>query len=138
MALLVPELFDQVFFDLAPNLHVQNCKGQKVNHWPKVDINEEEDKFVVHADVPGVPKDQLKLEIKDNGITLSFDQDESKEETREGKTIRRERYHRSFSRTLAIPKGVDKGGITASYENGVLRLALPKAPEELPKAIAIE
>merc|ERR1739849_29720 len=83
-----------------------------------------------------LPKDKLKVEIKDNGITLSFDQEEKKEETtQQGKTIRKERYYSAFTRTLPIPKGVDKENISAAYTDGVLTLALPKAPESVPKSI---
>jgi len=141
MALLVPDFFDHIFADLHSDASLIPCKkvcrpSANRMSWPKVDVTEEEDKFVVHADVPGVPKDQLKVEVKDNGITLSFDQEEKKEET-QGKTIRKERYYSAFTRTLPIPKGVDKEGISAAYSDGVLKLALPKAPQSVPKSISI-
>merc|ERR1712188_271420 len=143
MALLVPDFFDHIFADLHSDVSLIPCKkvcrpSANRMSWPKVDVTEEEDKFVVHADVPGVPKDQLKVEVKDNGITLSFDQEEKKEETtQQGKTIRKERYYSAFTRTLPIPKGVDKENISAAYTDGVLTLALPKAPESVPKSITI-
>merc|ERR1712072_1249463 len=73
MALLVPDFFDHIFADLHKDVvDLSSCKkvcrpSASRMAWPKV---------VVHADVPGVPKDKLKVEIKDNGITLSFDQEE--------------------------------------------------------------
>merc|ERR1712072_1046805 len=144
MALLVPDFFDHIFADLHGDVvDLSSCKkvcrpSASRMAWPKVDVTEEEDKFVGHADVPGVPKDKLKVEVKDNGITLSFDQEEKKEETtQQGKTIRKERYYSAFTRTLPIPKGVDKENISAAYTDGVLTLALPKAPESVPKSITI-
>merc|ERR1711981_558123 len=80
MALLVPDFFDHIFADLHKDVvDLSACKkvcrpSASRMSWLKVGVTEEEDKFVVHADVPGVPKDKLKVEIKDNGITLSFDQ----------------------------------------------------------------
>merc|ERR1739847_219471 len=136
MALLVPDFFDHIFADLHDDVvDLSSCKkvcrprASRMS-WPKIDVTEEEDKFLVYADVPGVPKDKLKVDIKDNGITLSFDQEEKKEETtQQGKTIRKERYYSAFTRTLPIPKWVDKENISAAYTDGVLTLALPKARE---------
>lgn len=113
----------------------------KRQQWPKIDLLEEEDRFVVKADVPGVPKDKLKLSVSEDGITLGFEEEESKEEggsQGQSKTLRRERYFRSFTRTVPLPEGVDKDKITASVVDGVLALSLPKAPESQPKAITIE
>merc|ERR1712065_125742 len=69
-----------------------------------------------------------------------FDHDETKEEKAEdGKVIRRERSHRSFRRTVGLPAGViDRDGIVAKVEDGVLRLTIPKAPESVPKTITVE
>merc|ERR1711869_95900 len=111
----------------------------KRQQWPKINLLEEEDRFVVKADVPGVPKDKLKLSVSEDGITLGFEEEESKEEGgSQGKALRRERYFRSFTRTVPLPEGVDKDKITASVVDGVLALSLPKAPESQPKAITIE
>merc|ERR1712057_65098 len=107
MALLVPDFFDHIFADLHGDVvDLSSCKkvcrpSASRMSWPKVDVTEE--------------KDKLKVEIKDNGITLSFDQEEKKEETtQQGKTIRKERYYSAFTRTLPIPKGVDKENISAA------------------------
>merc|ERR1712065_94111 len=68
------------------------------------------------------------------------DHDEAKEEKAEdGKIIRRGRSHRSFRRTIGLPAGViDRDGIAAKVEDGVLRLTIPKAPESVPKTITVE
>merc|ERR1711933_59015 len=117
----------------------QTGSRAKRQQWPKIDLLEEEDRFVVKADVPGVPKDKLKLSVSEDGITLGFEEEESKEEGgSQGKALRRERYFRSFTRTVPLPEGVDKDKITASVVDGVLALSLPKAPESQPKAITIE
>merc|ERR1712078_362633 len=57
----------------------QRGSSAKRQQWPKIDLLEEEDRFVVKADVPGVPKDKLKLSVSEDGITLGFEEEESKE-----------------------------------------------------------
>ena len=126
------------FFEPPCGTAKQVCKRQR--QWPRMDIVEHDKEYLVTADTPGVPKDQLKVELTKDGITLSFDHDETKEEKAEdGKVIRRERSHRSFRRTIGLPAGViDRDGIAAKVEDGVLRLTIPKAPESVPKTITVE
>merc|ERR1711959_186070 len=77
-----------------------------MQQWPKIDLLEEEDRMGVKADVPGVPKDKLKLSVSEDGITLGFEEEESKEEGgSQGKALRRERYFQSFTRTVPLPGG---------------------------------
>merc|ERR1712182_72969 len=81
----------------------------KRQQWPKIDLLEEDDGFVVKADVPGVPKDKLKLSVSEDGITLGFEEEESKEEGgSQGKALRRERYFRSFTRTVPYQKALTR------------------------------
>merc|ERR1711907_616816 len=110
------------FFEPPCGAAKQVCKRQR--QWPRMDIVEHDKEYLVTADTPGVPKDQLKVELTKDGITLSFDHDEAKEEKAEdGKIIRRERSHRSFRRTIGLPAdGIDRDGIAAKVEDGVLRL----------------
>merc|ERR1712159_386704 len=146
-ALITSNIFDDGFFAFPHELAFfeppcgtakQVCKRQR--QWPRMDIVEHDKEYLVTADTPGVPKDQLKVELTKDGITLSFDHDEAKEEKAEdGKIIRRERSHRSFRRTIGLPAdGIDRNGIAAKVEDGVLRLTIPKAPESVPKTISIE
>merc|ERR1711991_94782 len=135
-ALITSNIFDDGFFAFPHELAFfeppcgaakQVCKRQR--QWPRMDIVEHDKEYLVTADTPGVPKDQLKV-----------DHDETKEEKAEdGKVIRRERSHRSFRRTIGLPAGViDRDGIAAKVEDGVLRLTIPKAPESVPKTNTVE
>merc|ERR1712196_716398 len=128
-ALITSNIFDDGFFAFPHELAFfeppcgtakQVCKRQR--QWPRMDIVEHDKEYLVTADTPGVPKDQLKVEM-----------------TEDGKIIRRERSHRSFRRTIGLPAdGIDRNGIAAKVEDGVLRLTIPKAPESVPKTISIE
>ena len=115
-------------------------KKRQQQQWPRIDVVEHDKEYIVTADTPGVPRDNLKVEVTKTGITLSFDhEEENKEEDNQGKTIRRERTRRSFRRTIALPSdGIDMDNVSAKAENGVLVLTVPKAPETLPKAIQVE
>lgn len=142
MALLIHDFFDDPWQHyLASNrmcnaMQCQDGKKRK-SSWPKVDIVEKENEYVVKADVPGIAKDKLKLEIQKDALVLNAEVEESKEE-KEGNTIRRERQYHSFHRTIHLPSDVDHQAITANSEDGVLTVTLPKAAESLPKAIEIQ
>ena len=106
----------------------------------RTDIRDAGDKFVLEAELPGFNKEDIKLDVKDGILTISAQHDENKDEKDDkGSYIRRERRYGSFTRSFDVT-GVDEEHITASYNNGVLELNLPKAVPVVPEAkrIAIE
>merc|ERR1712224_778154 len=108
------------------------------SRWPKLDLVEKEDGYVLKADVPGIPKDKLKVEVKEGVLTLSSETDETKEaKAEDGEVIRRERRVSSFTRSVQLPADIDEAKIEASSSDGVLTLSLLKAPQSVPKQIDI-
>ena len=106
----------------------------------RTDIRDAGDKFILEAELPGFNKEDIKLDLKDGILTISAQHDENKDEKDDkGSYIRRERRYGSFTRSFDVT-GVDEEHITASYNNGVLELNLPKAVPVVPEAkrIAIE
>ena len=106
----------------------------------RTDIRDAGDRFVLEAELPGFNKEDIKLDVKDGILTISAQHTENKDEKDDkGSYIRRERRYGSFTRSFDIT-GVDDEHITASYNNGVLELNLPKAVPVVPEAkrIAIE
>lgn len=101
---------------------------------PRVDIKEEDKRFVILADVPGVDPADIEIQM-DKGI-LSIKGERKKDEG-EGKLSRIERQHGVFYRRFALPDSADAEGITASGKNGVLEVSIPKRPETSPRRIAI-
>ncbi|TDR44034.1 heat shock protein Hsp20 [Tahibacter aquaticus] len=101
---------------------------------PRVDIKEEDKRFVILADVPGVDPNEIEIHM-DKGI-LSI-KGERKKDVGEGKLSRVERQHGGFYRRFALPDSADAEGITASGKNGVLEVSIPKRPETSPRRIAI-
>ena len=132
---------DDNFFDLFDNFE-RKFFGNSSAALPdfRTDIRDAGDRFVLEAELPGFQKEDIKLDVKDGILTISAQHDEHKEEKDEkGSYIRRERRYGSFSRSFDVT-GVDEEHITASYNNGVLELNLPKAVPVVPEAkrIAIE
>jgi HSP20 family protein len=95
---------------------------------PAVNINETEKEYKVSLAVPGMKKDDFKIAIEGNMLTISSEKETNKEDT-EGKFTRKEYNYSSFSRSFTIPEGVNEEKIEAKYEDGVLKLVLPRKME---------
>ena len=93
----------------------------------KVDIKEEDDKYLLEAEIPGVKKDQIKIDYDKNFLTISVEQQEEINEEKDH-YICRERRLGKTSRTFHA-KDIDPDGIEAAYEDGVLTVSLPKSKE---------
>lgn len=102
---------------------------------PSADVVETEGEVKVILDVPGMKKEDLKIELPGNNTLLI--QGERKFEAQEGtKYTRKERYYGNFTRTFVLPSTIDVNKITAAFQDGVLEVAMPKA--ETSKARKIE
>jgi HSP20 family protein len=95
---------------------------------PAVNISETKNSYSVSMAAPGLKKDDFKIEVQDNMITISSEKEEKKEE-KEEKYSRKEYNYSSFSRSFTLPKEVNKDKIAASYDNGILKLEIPKLAE---------
>ena len=108
----------------------------------KTDIKENDKGYELDVDLPGYKKEDVKAELKDGYLTISASNDNTKEEKDEdGKYIRKERYTGSVSRSFYVGKYVTEEDIHAKFENGILKLSVPKvdAPKvEENKYISIE
>ena len=125
---------DRFFEDFLPRRAVVN--GGVENYQPRVDIVEEKDAVVVSAEIPGVEKDKLSVELEDGVLTLSA---EKTVENREEKNdlYRSERTYGTYKRSFKVPTSVNPDDISAEYVNGVLKVTLPKHPEAAPRQIEI-
>lgn len=136
-------LFDDLFddnFGMIPAWGSRNpLYGKHAKNLMKTDIKETENTYEIDVDLPGFQKDEIGLELKDGYLTISASKGLDKEEKgKEGKYIRQERYVGSCSRSFYVGEGVEPEDVSAKYENGILKLSLPKAgPKELPKSRTI-
>lgn len=105
---------------------------------PAVDIKEEEDKLVVTTDLPGINKEDIEINLKEDMLEISAKGRKEKETEEEG-YIRKEREYTRFYRAVRLPTSVKEEESTAKIENGVLTMTLPKMKLEDPvKKIRIE
>lgn len=102
---------------------------------PAVNIKENDNDFVVELAAPGLKKEDFNIEVDKNILTISSEQkSENTIEENDGKYTRREFSFQSFKRSFTLPEIIDDNQIKANYENGVLKVELPKKEEALPKA----
>lgn len=124
------------FLNTIPSLWNEGYNG--INLAP-VNIYETADGFHLDVSAPGINKEDLKVNIEKNLLTISYDK---KEETKseDVKTVRREFGHRSFKRTFTVAEQVNVDGIQAKYENGILKLFLPKKEQAQinPKQVVVQ
>ncbi|NAY90368.1 Hsp20 family protein [Muricauda sp. JGD-17] len=99
---------------------------------PAVNIKDNEENFELELAVPGVKKDDFTVEVDNDVLTISSEIKTENEETQDNYT-RKEFSFSSFKRAFTLPDTVDGSKIDAKYENGILRLTLPKKQEALPK-----
>ena len=104
----------------------------------RTDITDKGDSFVLEADLPGFKKDDIKIDLENDRLTIKAERHSNTETTKNG-YVRRERSFGSFERSFDV-SGIDTAGIKANYTDGVLTLTLPKRPELVPdnRSIVIE
>ena len=103
---------------------------------PHTDIYEEKGELVMKTELPGIDKKDLDISLEDGRLTIKA---EKKEEVEEDATHHiRERYHGQYSRSVTLPYPVKEDNITATFDNGVLELRLPKAEEVKARKIEIK
>jgi HSP20 family protein len=103
---------------------------------PALEVFERDGKLVVRADVPGIEKDQVKIEVSDDQLMISGERSRKSEERREG-FYRSERSYGSFCRIVDLPPGVDTEQATATFDNGVLEITMPAPQRSESKRIEI-
>ncbi|PTR16622.1 heat shock protein Hsp20 [Nitrosospira sp. Nsp2] len=92
----------------------------------KVDITEDDKAYKVRAEIPGVKKEDVKVQVEGNRVTISCETKQEKEEKEGERTIAREIYQGSSYRSFTLASEVDETKAEAKYENGILELTLPK------------
>ena len=132
-------LFDQFNHEL--NRFFTNSRpvstGNEARDWaPAVDIREEDDRFLLIADIPGVKRDEVEITLEDGVLTIKGERQTGTEETREG-FHRKERVHGSFLRQFTLPDTVNPDSISATFTDGVLEIGIPKQAKPEPRKISV-
>jgi HSP20 family protein len=116
----VPDIFDDDFFPVVTN---------KISSVPAVNIREDEKNYSLEFAIPGIDKKDLKIDMKEDVLTISSEVKNETEEKKDGYK-RKEFSYSAFSRSFYIPDNVDREKIEANYKDGVLSVSLPKQEEE--------
>lgn len=105
-------------------------------HPPAVDVLDEKDHIVVKAELPGLAKEDVQVDLTDSTLTIRGEKRQEKE-VKEKNFYRREREYGSFSRAIRLPTEVKTGEATAVFKDGVLEIKLPKTEEAKQKAVKV-
>jgi len=123
----------RLFIGTAPRGREEMAGGSWI---PSVDIYEDQDKLILEADLPGLNREDFEISVENNVITL-------KGERKFEKKVEGDNYHRversygGFTRSFTLPQSVTAEGATADFENGILRVSLPKREETKARKIEI-
>lgn len=104
---------------------------------PVIDIEEDNDSYYVRAEVPGIKKEEIKISVRGNALSLSGERKQESET--KNKTFHRvERSYGRFKRTISLPSEIDAEKVKATYKDGILTVTLPKPESTKPKEIEVE
>jgi len=128
-----PSVFDDFFSNDLDFLNPSNGTSTV----PAVNISESKESYNVDLAAPGKSKEDFNIEVK-NGSLIISSESEDESETTEKDFSRREYHYSSFKRSFSLPQNVDKTNISASYNDGILTIQVPKLEPSDPEKIAVE
>ena len=130
---------EEVFRQYAPLLRraIPGTEGAITQWRPVADISETDQEYLIKAELPDVRKEDVKIAVDDDIITISGERKQRNEERGE-KEVRVESFYGTFSRSFALPDNVDIEHIRAEFRDGVLRIHVPKAAKKKPQEVTVE
>ena len=127
--------FNHVFN--APVFGFESADSAENEVWrPRVDIVDGENQITINAELPGLKKEDIHIDVKDGILTLTGERSEEKE-VKEARYYRRERVSGTFQRSFSLPEGLNTETIAAEYKDGVLSVAIPKPEASKPRQISV-
>ena len=130
--------FDEFFNDAAPAFYVKPLHGEGLPAQIRVDVKETPEAYTLQAEVPGVSRDDIQVNVDGKLVTLRAEIKQQDGQSEGGKLLRSERYYGAVSRSFQLPVDVDNSAARAKYENGVLQLTLPKKTAGAAQRLTIE
>jgi HSP20 family protein len=124
-------------FDDAFSPSVWDDAGMSVRDWnPIVDVYDNDENIVIKAELPGIDKKDINIDVKDGVLTLKGERSYDNE-VKKDKYYRRERLFGKFERAFRLPADIDPGKISADYNDGILKIDIPKPEQQKPKQITV-
>ena len=132
------KMFDQMIETQFPNVVQQvGVKPYQGTAYPKVNVYEYDDKIGLRAEIPGLKKKQLNIEVEDSVLTISGDKHNVWDDAK-AKILRRELKQSSFKRSFELGELLDGDNISASFTDGILSISIPKLEPEKPKKKSVK
>ena len=132
------KMFDQMIEQQFPNVVQQvGVKPYQGTEYPKVNVYEYDDKIGLIAEIPGLKKKQLNIEVEDGVLTISGDKHNVWDDAK-AKILRRELKQSSFKRSFELGELLDGDNISASFTDGILSISIPKLEPEKPKKKSVK
>lgn len=130
---------DDVFDDLFRGFFMRPVRfeGQQEVQI-KLDVSEDDKSYSVHAEIPGVKKEDIHVTVEGSQIAISAEVKNEKDVKEGGRVLRSERYYGKVSRTFSLGQDVDEANAQAKYSNGILELRLPKRIASTTKSLTIQ
>lgn len=119
-------LFDDLFRDLASGYYIKPLHGDPLPAQIKIDVKEVGNAYQVQAEIPGVPKEDIHVEVHGALVTLRAEVKQQDSQNRDERVLRSERYYGSVSRSFELPTEIDAAETTAKFADGILTLQLSK------------
>jgi HSP20 family protein len=127
--------FDELTRSMTPFWALGREMGRSASVFPPVNIHDDGEAFLVRAEIPGLNREALEVSVKGEELTIKGERKPF--EAKDASYHRRECGSGQFSRVVAMPQPVDADRISATYQNGVLEIVLPRSPQSQPKRISI-
>jgi HSP20 family protein len=131
-------LFDDLFRDVAPGFFVKPLHGDALPAQIKVEVRETPQAYLLQAEVPGVRKEDIHVQVEGNVVSLRAEIKQQDVENDGEKVLRSERFYGAVARSFQLPQDIDNTLAKAKYDHGVLTLTLPKKSVAQGQRLVIE
>jgi HSP20 family protein len=132
------QMFSDFFHENPFSYFIRPLHGESLRSDFSVDVREKNGGYLVHAELPGVNKENVDVSIDGDCFTISADMDQIDQKSEDEKIIQSERYCGSVSRTIRLPMAIDRASSSAHFENGILELVLAKEKKKVGKNLEIK
>lgn len=131
-------LFDELFRDVAPGFFVKPLHGDPLPAQIKVEVRETPQAYTLQAEVPGVRKEDIHVQVEGNVVSLRAEVKQQDGQADGEKVLRSERYYGAVARSFQLPQDIDNNLAKAKYDHGVLTLTLPKKTQAQGQRLVVE
>ena len=131
-------LLEELLRDVSPGYFIKPLHGDALPSQIKVDVKENANEFIVHAEIPGAGKENIDVDIDGNTVHIRAQISQVDSESEDNQILRSERYYGEVSRSFQLPIDIDKTTSKANYENGVLTLSLTKKQQKNSSRLTVD